>query len=318
MQVENVKKIGNGKPYIAFVGGTHGDELTGIEVVKKMESFLEEKEIVKGTVFLIIANPEAVKQKKRFIDEDLNRVFHLNFSDPEAVKNINWWGGESPNNLKPKKKLNYERKRALDLSEILSMQDFVFDIHSTIQKGKSFVLLFDEKKQKKLAELFKPDFLVSTEKIFGKHRERSKIFTIDRFVSLHGGVGITIETGWKEDVSKVEKVFSSCKEILDFLEVTEPKNRQQSLFDMPSPSDDSEVKLAQKRSITPLVEVYEEKISCTGYFHWSQSWKNLEKIPKGTVIGTDGDRKMVLEKDSFIIFPKVNPTKGGRICLLGA
>jgi aspartoacylase len=55
---------------ILVIGGVHGDETTGIELIKK----LEQKPI--KTISTLLANPLAVQKKKRFIETDLNRSFN--------------------------------------------------------------------------------------------------------------------------------------------------------------------------------------------------------------------------------------------------
>ena len=271
-------------PKITFIGGTHGDELVGVEVIKKLENYLTDKK-VRGEINLLIANPLAVKEGKRFIDQDLNRLFSIDLID----------------NLKEKKNLNYEQERVTQIAPLLQNQDFVFDIHSTIKKGKSFVLIFDLEKQLDLARFFKPDFLVSTEKIFGRKRGRSEIFTIDRYVAYHGGTALTIETGWKDDLGKVDQVFNSCLAALSHLGVID--------FDHD----------ANKGSISqaPLIEIYEEKIIEREDFSWTKNYQNFSHLKKGETMAHAGGKPITASRDSLIIFPKAKPDVNGRICLLG-
>jgi succinylglutamate desuccinylase len=60
---------------VAIVGGTHGNELTGVMLVKK---FLHYTQLVKRQsfeTFCLLANPRAIDQTRRYIDRDLNRCF---------------------------------------------------------------------------------------------------------------------------------------------------------------------------------------------------------------------------------------------------
>lgn len=61
---------------IAIVGGTHGNEPVGVEVVKALKSQKFRSPHHEYETF--IGNPEALKQKKRFVDSDLNRAFGKN------------------------------------------------------------------------------------------------------------------------------------------------------------------------------------------------------------------------------------------------
>lgn len=60
---------------VAIVGGTHGNELTGVVLVKK---FLRYAEIVQRQSFqtvCLLANPGAIDLTRRYVDRDLNRCF---------------------------------------------------------------------------------------------------------------------------------------------------------------------------------------------------------------------------------------------------
>jgi succinylglutamate desuccinylase len=60
---------------VAIVGGTHGNELTGVMLVKK---FLRYDELVKRQSFetvCLLANPRAIELTRRYVDRDLNRCF---------------------------------------------------------------------------------------------------------------------------------------------------------------------------------------------------------------------------------------------------
>jgi succinylglutamate desuccinylase len=60
---------------VAIVGGTHGNELTGVMLVKK---FLRYAQLVQRQSFetvCLLANPRAIDQTRRYIDRDLNRCF---------------------------------------------------------------------------------------------------------------------------------------------------------------------------------------------------------------------------------------------------
>lgn len=69
-------KIGNGNPKLTILTGMHGDEYSGLLILRK---FLDEAELLKGTLQVIFsANPLARAQKRRETEADLldlNRVF---------------------------------------------------------------------------------------------------------------------------------------------------------------------------------------------------------------------------------------------------
>ncbi len=60
---------------IAITGGTHGNELTGVYLVKKWQN---NPELLKRSNFETITklmNTRAIKEVRRYVDQDLNRSF---------------------------------------------------------------------------------------------------------------------------------------------------------------------------------------------------------------------------------------------------
>jgi len=70
---------GYGSPRVAIVGGIHGDEPAGKEVVERLIHTLEIED--EGTVQLLIANERALTIGERYTETDLNRAFP---GDPDS------------------------------------------------------------------------------------------------------------------------------------------------------------------------------------------------------------------------------------------
>ncbi|KAM6909373.1 N-acyl-aromatic-L-amino acid amidohydrolase (carboxylate-forming) B-like [Xenentodon cancila] len=74
---------------VAVCGGTHGNELSGVYLVRellKVEKGDEERDEERGqpaSVTMVLSNPRAVQQCRRYIDTDLNRCFtHSTLNGP--------------------------------------------------------------------------------------------------------------------------------------------------------------------------------------------------------------------------------------------
>ena len=107
---------------VAIIGGTHGNEITGVELIKKWKSNLPKKWNLE--LFFEFGNPTAIKNNTRYIDQDLNRSF-LKLS-----KNEN---------------LNIEEMRAQELREKLGEMDFIIDLHTTTSNmGPTIILTSNE------------------------------------------------------------------------------------------------------------------------------------------------------------------------------
>ena len=106
---------------IVVSGGTHGNERTGVFLVKKwMEHPACYENLCKGArVELVLANPEAVRLNRRYFDFDMNRAFSQTCLDAS---------------VEPQQ---YEFRRARELNRLYGPKgpatktDLLLDIHNT-------------------------------------------------------------------------------------------------------------------------------------------------------------------------------------------
>ena len=114
---------------VAIIGGTHGNEYTGVYCIKALERKLERggRSSYPFQLTTLIGNPEAFQRNKRFVDHDLNRCFsHKALAEAAATKDVST--------------LTWEQKRSLELDSILGPKfddnqppnmDFIIDLHTT-------------------------------------------------------------------------------------------------------------------------------------------------------------------------------------------
>ncbi|AQQ67057.1 aspartoacylase [Microbulbifer agarilyticus] len=102
---------------VAITGGTHGNELTGVYLIKHWSSCPEEVQRDSFATELHLTNPSANQQVRRYIDQDLNRQFNIqDLNNPELD--------------------GCEQQRAKALNTLLGPKedprvDFVIDLHTT-------------------------------------------------------------------------------------------------------------------------------------------------------------------------------------------
>jgi succinylglutamate desuccinylase len=102
---------------VAIVGGTHGNELLGIYLVKKWQEFPELLHRESLECVTLISNPAAVAINQRYVDRDLNRCF-------------------TPNDLADENLTSYEDQRAKEIAIHLGskeqpLADVILDLHTT-------------------------------------------------------------------------------------------------------------------------------------------------------------------------------------------
>lgn len=99
---------------VAIIGGTHGNELTGIYLVKKFQNNPNLLQQYHFEILTLLANPKAIALSQRYLDTDLNRCFHIqDLNNPMLV--------------------DYEQLLARKLfGQIQKSQiEFLIDLHST-------------------------------------------------------------------------------------------------------------------------------------------------------------------------------------------
>lgn len=115
---------------VALVGGTHGNELTGIHLLRRWERNPEEVNRSSFNSRLFMGNPEAFRAGRRYVETDLNRCFRrdlLTRADPATI----------------------EARRAAELNEAIgpkdaAKHDLVIDLHTTTSCAGTMLVLLDE------------------------------------------------------------------------------------------------------------------------------------------------------------------------------
>ncbi|WP_298915680.1 aspartoacylase [uncultured Nostoc sp.] len=102
---------------VAIVGGNHGNELTGIHLVKRFQQYPNLINRASFETLALLGNLKAIEEGKRYIDKDLNRCF-------------------TNQGLQNQQLSSYEDTRAKAIQQILQPQnqpfvDVIVDLHST-------------------------------------------------------------------------------------------------------------------------------------------------------------------------------------------
>ncbi|MEM8806861.1 MAG: aspartoacylase [Cyanobacteria bacterium P01_G01_bin.38] len=115
---------------VAIVGGTHGNELTGVYLLRRWAAYPDAISRPSFKTNLFLANPKAVEQKRRFIDEDLNRCF-------------------TTDRLASTDRGTYESQRAFYLNQMIGPKgapkhDVIFDMHTSTSNCGVMLILLDD------------------------------------------------------------------------------------------------------------------------------------------------------------------------------
>ncbi|MEE1674710.1 aspartoacylase [Agarivorans aestuarii] len=201
---------------VAIVGGTHGNEFSGVYLINKWQQHPQLIARSSLEVTTVIANPKAHGENKRYIDADLNRQF-------------------SASNLADFDLANYEQSRAKVLHQQLGPKskpnmDLVVDLHNTTSNmGPTLILLEQTPFYKQMAayvSMRMPETVVFLD-------EPEEDMSNHRFLASCGKYGVLIEVGpqpqsvLRQDV--LEQMEQMTGHILDFVEL----HNQQDLPELP-------------------------------------------------------------------------------------
>lgn len=273
-------------PTVVILGGIHGNERVGVTVLESLRALLNPDRI-NGVLHLILGNPRAYKENKRFIDTDLNRLFGSGFS-PTIQK----------------KEGNYEERCARELAAVLQSADFLLDIHSTIKPSVPFIFTNANDDHMALARLFHTPYIVSPASGFAPKELAS---STDNFVDSHGGIGITYESGWHKDSSSFEQVL---KNTLTFLK---------KVGCMRDNDVGARLEISISETSSQHLFIQDHIIAHTDHFVFAKDFNNFDTVVAGEVIARDGSvdgNEVRAEQNAFIIFPKPHILQGQLACYL--
>lgn len=167
-KIERIRwsKSGNeeGPVLILFVG-IHGNEPAGIHAVDQIAEILTDSDEIKGSIYAITGNIEAVKLGVRFLDTDLNRLWERFDTNKDfSIQRSENRPAEYLESLEIKQTIDQIIKKHSDTAS-----EFVFiDLHTTSSQSSAFILLNDTLHNRELARNFPvPQILGIEENIQG-------------------------------------------------------------------------------------------------------------------------------------------------------
>ena len=187
-----------GEDVLVF-GAIHGDEICGPKALNKIIDAFKtgDLHLTKGSITIIpVCNLQAYKENKRFIDENLNRVFG-HTDDPQSL----------------------EASYANILLPYVERADVLIDLHSTAAAGAAFV--FDDQETELSGQITAclpvPYILTGWDALYPEDQGVSTITAADKYQCT----GVCIENGQHIAEDAMENAYLSVMSILSFLKMVE-------------------------------------------------------------------------------------------------
>ncbi len=271
-------------PTTVVIGGTHGDELVGVEAVRQLLAIhnidqnapgRHSSERVRGDLVFVFGNPEAIRLKSRGASgiRDLNRCFLL--GDLEKT---------------PSSDDFIDLVRARELAPLLRSAQYVIDLHGTSSDSPPFVCLGrDSVEHRKLYTCLDIPYVLSDPQDVLAHDEgRPGRGTTDDFVDRCGGTAIAYETGKEDDLTRVPGVVEDVHRMLRAIGSL-PKTE-------PEPA----------RSNPPVFALHSSIHAHQSAFRYAPGMEcGWQRVKAGQLVGTyqDGTEERIAV-DGMFVFPK--------------
>lgn len=273
----------NQGPNLVFFAGIHGNEISGIYALKKVLIELNEtRPDFAGTFIAIAGNLKAIRQKKRYLGKDLNRI---------------WF----PNTIIPKEARNSipEYREKIDILDHLieivdnGQQTFIFDLHTTSSHSMPFLSISDTLKNRKIIRRIPVNLVLGLEELLD-----GPMFS---FFSEIGMPAILFEAGQHEAISSYENHLAFIWMALCELKSLRKKNVinysdyvQTLRKSTPGGNKTFEIKFRY------LIKPDEE-------FRMKEGYVNFQKVEKGETLAYNKDGKIKSKRNGYVFMPLYQP-----------
>lgn len=266
-------------PTMVFFGGIHGNETAGVFALNTVFSALDRKDI-SGTLYAITGNISALKENKRYVNNDLNRL----------------WFSERIKEIQDKTSLNTEEAELLELFKIIhdiletETGPFYFiDFHTTSSKTIPFITINDALINRKFSSLFPVPLVLGIE----EYLEGPLLSYINQL----GYVSLGFESGQHD-----EKEAVSNSQAFIYLALVYAKAMSQNAI-TGFPIYYQQLK-EQCHNIKDTFEVsYLHRVKPADNFKMVSGFKSFEKISKKAILAHDINGEIISKHNARIFMP---------------
>ena len=266
-------------PTVVFIAGIHGNEPAGIIGLQRVITELLEKSTpLKGNVYAIAGNLNALNKNIRFETSDLNRLW-----TQENIAVLN----EADNN--PERK----EQRALYqvIKTILNENQgpcYFMDLHTTSAKSAPFITISDSLNNRKFAAAFDLPVILGIEEYL-----EGPLLT---FINEFGHVSLGFEAGQHEAQASINNCIAFILKALVVSNCMDEKH----LNHFKSIMTDSNVFGNSKRFYEVI---YKHRLNNDDDFKMIQAFENFDFIKKGEILAKKNGNEIKAQKSGQIFMP---------------
>ncbi len=270
-------------PTIIFFGGIHGNEPAGVKALENVFTRLKGTKLeIKGSVFGIRGNIPALLQKKRYIKNDLNRLWSSKQIEEIERKDRSSLGLEEMELLEI-------RQIILELLQTQSSPFYFIDFHTTSSKTLPFITINDALINRRFSQRFPVPIILGIE----EYLEGPLLSRMNQL----GYVSLGFESGQHNEPAAVENsvaffwltlIFTGllCKEQLSDFE------------------EQYELLTKAAMANTDFYEVvYRHTLNSTDEFSMLPGFKSFQKVTKGKHLAQQNHEEIRAKKNTVLFMP---------------
>lgn len=278
------KAVGDLKgPTLIFFGGIHGNEPSGVTALEHIfEKLNTDTYQIRGAIYGIRGNIPALLQGKRFLDDDLNRL----------------WTAERITEIKSKtaSKCTIEELELLKIEqavlEIITSRDAPFyfiDFHTTSSKTLPFVTISDALINRKFSRLFPVPIVLGIE----EYLEGPLLSHMNQ----KGYVSLGFESGQHTEKAAVSNSIAFVWLTLVFASVI----AQNEVPDFDSHYHQLSKSAAGNSAFYEII--HRQALTTSDDFSMLKGFKSFQKVTKGTALAIKNKKTIFAKKDTTLFMP---------------
>ncbi|MBT8292203.1 MAG: aspartoacylase [Eudoraea sp.] len=270
-------------PTLVFFGGIHGNEPSGVEALENVFRQLKGSELqIKGSIIGIKGNIPALLKKKRFLDDDLNRIWTHAGIDKIEQRNHKELSVEE-------NELTIIYRLISDIFKTEPAPYYFIDFHTTSSPTLPFITINDALINREFARLFPVPVILGIE----EYLEGPML----SYINEKGYVAVGFESGQHFTAEAVTNSISFIwlaliyAGIIDKEEVPDYKKHRNVLS------------TAAKGNTIFYEIIHRHRITQADNFKMFPGFSSFDKLPKGITLANHNGEEITAYKDTIVFMP---------------
>ena len=247
---------------VVFLGGIHGNEPAGVFALERvLETLNKERPAFQGKMIALAGNIPALEQNTRYVDVDLNRIWHTSFYNGSEDH-------KGTSESLQKRELEDQFKRILSGN----IRTIFIDLHTTSSESKPFMAIGDTLRNRKLAKGLPIPLILG----FEEHMKG----TLFNFFNYLGVCSILFEAGQHQSPASVDAHEAIIWMVLVKTGCVHPEN---------VPEYEKFETLLGKGRASVFETIFRYEISEGEGFEMYPGFFNFQKVKKGLEVARNSD-----------------------------